>query len=175
MFINVDLPEPEGPITATKSPLSMCRSTWSSAWTQVSPTWNRRHSCCVLIMDLQTRQVQDGSRLRDVDPGAASAVQVAGEFGLRLGLAVHQENLELVRVGVFNDWVQRSLDELAVLMPARYAKSELSSGFVGTIDQYAYHSPLTPESEDQAADQEVTIREAAEPAEELAGVSHVQN
>ena len=90
-------------------------------------------------------------------------------------IAVHQENLELVRVGVFNDWVQRSLDELAVLMPARYAKSELSSGFVGTIDQYAYHSPLTPESEAHATDQEVTMRKGAEPADELAGVSHVQN
>ena len=88
---------------------------------------------------------------------------------------MHQENLELVRVGVFNDWVQRSLDELAVLMPARYAKSELSSGFVGTIDQYAYHSPRTPEAEADAANQEVTMREVAEPAEELAGVSHVQN
>jgi len=59
-------------------------------------------------------------------------------------IAVHQKNLELMRIGVFNEWIERSLDALAVLMPGRYAKHELSGGFVGTIDQYAYHSPLTP-------------------------------
>src|SRR5262249_44234801 len=38
MFIVVDLPEPEGPITATKSPASMSRSTPFSAWNAVAPS-----------------------------------------------------------------------------------------------------------------------------------------
>ena len=28
-------------------------------------------------------------------------------------------------------------------MPERYAKAEMSSGFVGTIDTYAYRSPIS--------------------------------
>jgi hypothetical protein len=63
-------------------------------------------------------------------------------------IAVHQENLELMRSGVFNEWVQRSLDQLAVLMPGRYAKHEISSGFVGSIEQYAYRSPAAPAPEE---------------------------
>src|SRR3546814_13305900 len=40
MFISVDLPEPEGPITATKSPVSMSRLTPFSARKAVSPDPN---------------------------------------------------------------------------------------------------------------------------------------
>ena len=58
---------------------------------------------------------------------------------------VHEENFELLAVGVYNPWVQKSLDKLAVLMPGRYAKYEVSSGFVGSIDTYAYRMPNAPE------------------------------
>jgi hypothetical protein len=40
--------------------------------------------------------------------------------------------------------VQKSLDQLAGLMPGRYAKSEISSGFVGSIQTYAYRVPIIP-------------------------------
>ncbi len=60
-------------------------------------------------------------------------------------IAVHEENYELLAVGVYNAWVQRSLDELAELMPGRYAKHELSTGFMGSIDFYAYRMPIAPE------------------------------
>jgi len=60
-------------------------------------------------------------------------------------IAVHQENVELMRAGVLNVWTEKSLSELALLMPGRYAKYEITSGFVGTIDQYAYRSPLIPD------------------------------
>jgi tetratricopeptide (TPR) repeat protein len=54
---------------------------------------------------------------------------------------VHKQNFELLRTGVFNPWVQRSLDKLGALMPGRYAKAEISSGFLGAIDFYAYRMP----------------------------------
>lgn len=57
---------------------------------------------------------------------------------------VHEQNYGLIAVGVYNPWVQRSLDKLAVLMPGRYAKSEISTGFLGSIDFYAYRSPAAP-------------------------------
>jgi hypothetical protein len=58
---------------------------------------------------------------------------------------VHQQNFELLAVGVYNPWVQQSLDKLAVMMPGRYAKNEISGGFVGSIDSYAYRMPIAPE------------------------------
>lgn len=56
-------------------------------------------------------------------------------------IGVHEKNLELLRAGVFNVWTEKSLGKLAELMPGRYAKNEMSSGFLGAIDSYAYRSP----------------------------------
>jgi tetratricopeptide (TPR) repeat protein len=66
-------------------------------------------------------------------------------------ITVHEENFELLSVGVYNPWVQKSLDKLAMLMPGRYAKNEISGGFVGSIDRYAYRMPIAPKI-DLAAD-----------------------
>ncbi len=60
-------------------------------------------------------------------------------------IGVHEENVRLLAVGVYNAWVKSSLDRLAVLMPGRYAKYETSSGFVGSIDKYAYRTPISAE------------------------------
>jgi len=60
---------------------------------------------------------------------------------------VHGANFELLAGGIYNPWVQKSLDKLAILMPGRYAKNEISSGFVGSIDIYAYRMPIVPEVE----------------------------
>lgn len=59
-------------------------------------------------------------------------------------IQVHEKNYELLLVDVFNPWVQKSLGRLAVLVPGRYAKNEISSGFVGSIDSYAYRMPEAP-------------------------------
>ena len=56
-------------------------------------------------------------------------------------IKVHEKNMELMRAGIFNAWVDKSLSRLADLMPARYAKGELSSGFLGSIERYAYTTP----------------------------------
>lgn len=42
---------------------------------------------------------------------------------------------------LYNSWIEKSLARLAELMPGRYAKAEISSGFLGSIDRYAYRSP----------------------------------
>jgi len=56
-------------------------------------------------------------------------------------ITVHEKNLELIRQGIYNAWIEKSLAKLADLMPARYAKAEMSSGFLGSIDRYAYRAP----------------------------------
>jgi outer membrane protein assembly factor BamD (BamD/ComL family) len=56
-------------------------------------------------------------------------------------IGVHEKNLELMRRGVYDSWIEKSLARLAVLKPGRYAKSEVSSGFVGLLDRYVYRQP----------------------------------
>jgi hypothetical protein len=58
-------------------------------------------------------------------------------------IEVHEKNMELMRTGIYNAWIDKSLGKLADLMPARYAKGEISSGFLGSIDRYAYSAPAS--------------------------------
>lgn len=58
-------------------------------------------------------------------------------------IGVHEKNLELLRTGVVNAWTEKSLGRLAQMVPGRYAKNEMSSGFLGSIDSYAYRSPAS--------------------------------
>ena len=60
-------------------------------------------------------------------------------------IEVHEANFELLAAGIYNPWVQKSLNELAVMMPGRYAKNETSEGFLGSIDVFAYRMPVAPE------------------------------
>ncbi len=55
---------------------------------------------------------------------------------------VHEKNFELLAGGIYNSWVKQSLDRLAILMPGRYAKNEISNGYLGSIDSYAYRMPI---------------------------------
>ena len=59
-------------------------------------------------------------------------------------IEVHEKNFELLAGGIYNPWIQQSLDKLAVLMPGRYAKNEISGGYLGSIDTYAYRMPIAP-------------------------------
>jgi len=59
-------------------------------------------------------------------------------------ISVHEENFELLAGGIYNPWVQKSLDQLAMMMPGRYAKNEINGGFLGSIDIYAYRMPIAP-------------------------------
>jgi hypothetical protein len=56
---------------------------------------------------------------------------------------VHEKNRELLQAGVLNAWTEKSLEKLAELMPGRYAKDEMSGGFLGAIDRYVYRSPVS--------------------------------
>jgi hypothetical protein len=63
-------------------------------------------------------------------------------------IEVHESNLKLIARGVYNDWVDKSLQKLAVFMPARYAKSETSSRIVSSLEVYTFEieqpAPSTP-------------------------------
>jgi tetratricopeptide (TPR) repeat protein len=59
-------------------------------------------------------------------------------------IEVHQKNFEMLAGGIYNPWVEQSLGKLTVLMPGRYARNEISGGFMGSIDRYAYRMPIAP-------------------------------
>jgi len=51
-------------------------------------------------------------------------------------ITVHKKNLELLSRGVFNPWIDKSLDKLASLLPARFDKPEKSLAYVKQIRPY---------------------------------------
>jgi tetratricopeptide (TPR) repeat protein len=57
---------------------------------------------------------------------------------------VHESNLNLISRGVYNVWIQKSLQKLAKFVPARYDKPEENSGIVSSLDIYTYaiHRPV---------------------------------
>jgi hypothetical protein len=46
---------------------------------------------------------------------------------------VHEKNMELLDVGIYNKWIDKSLAKLSVLLPARYAKTEQDSAIITLI------------------------------------------
>ena len=49
-----------------------------------------------------------------------------------------------MRAGNFNAWTEKSRGRLAEMVPGRYAKQEMSDGFLETIDGYVYRRPVQP-------------------------------
>ncbi|MDH3778802.1 MAG: hypothetical protein OES59_08250, partial [Gammaproteobacteria bacterium] len=83
-------------------------------------------------------------------------------------IVVHEQNFELLASGIYNPWVQKSLNSLADLMPGRYAKNESSEGFVGAVEVYAYRMPIAPVSPIGGEDG-VDVSQTEAPAEETKG------
>ena len=48
-------------------------------------------------------------------------------------ISVHEKNMELLDVGIYNKWIDKSITRLSVLLPARYAKTETNSAIVSLI------------------------------------------
>jgi tetratricopeptide (TPR) repeat protein len=53
-------------------------------------------------------------------------------------IKVHEKNLELLSLGIYNAWIDKTFVKLATLVPARYAKYEESSGYLTSIDSFSY-------------------------------------
>lgn len=51
-------------------------------------------------------------------------------------IATHQKNVELLSVGVGSPWIEKSIEKLAKLIPARYAKPEERTGYISSIGPF---------------------------------------
>jgi cellulose synthase operon protein C len=103
------------------------------------------------------RALMESERPRDLQAAQLEEYELALEENAfpfeEKAIGVHEKNLELIRSGIYNAWIEKSLEKLAQLMPARYAKAETSSGFLGSIDRYAYRLPSAPAIDGTAAPQ----------------------
>jgi tetratricopeptide (TPR) repeat protein len=97
-----------------------------------------------------SRSLEESERPTDLDPAGLEAFKndldkAALPFKEK-AINVHEKNMELLRAGVLNEWTEKSLSRLAELMPDRYAKHEMSSGFLSSIDSYVYEPPASQAS-----------------------------
>ena len=53
-------------------------------------------------------------------------------------IQTHEKNLELLTMGVYSNWIEKSIAKLAKLVPARYAKIEEGNEFIASMDTYDY-------------------------------------
>ncbi len=53
-------------------------------------------------------------------------------------IATHKKNLELIQLGVFSNWIDKSIGKLGKLVPAAYARNEESTGYIESIDGFRY-------------------------------------
>lgn len=95
-------------------------------------------------------------------------------------ISVHRKNLELISIGVYSSWIDKSLEKLGKLLPARYAKYEESMGFIQTIDFYQYqfvpkpYTPPAPPKKAMPSAGVVPVGDAqAPPANEASGTSEI--
>ena len=94
-----------------------------------------------------SRALAESERPVDLQPAELAEYELALEEEAfpfeEKAIEFHEKNLELLQAGVFNPWTEKSLGELAALVPGRYAKAEMSTGFLGTLDRYVYRSPAS--------------------------------
>ena len=80
-------------------------------------------------------------------------------------IKVHEKNMELLGIGIYNSWIDKSIEKLAVLLPARYAKPEVSSAYVESILPVdtipGKPVPVEPEAEDIKESPEQSVQEQA--------------
>jgi hypothetical protein len=92
-----------------------------------------------------SRSLAESERPADLSPAERPDYESALEeeafpFEER-AIEVHEKNLELMAAGIYNPWIDKSLERLAALVPGRYAKFEASSGWIASVDRYAYETP----------------------------------
>ena len=77
-------------------------------------------------------------------------------------ITVHENNIKLISMGVYNEWVEKSLQKLAEFIPARYDKPEEASGIISSLDTYIYEivrpetpAPIEPHAETPAQAEQI--------------------
>jgi outer membrane protein assembly factor BamD (BamD/ComL family) len=94
-------------------------------------------------------------------------------------IEVHESNLALLRIGVFNDWVKKSLRQLAQFVPARYDRPDMDSPVITSVEAYVYgtqpiEAPLEPSGPDAPQSNVAQLQTDSHPADQDKLESSVQ-
>ncbi|MEJ2698816.1 MAG: tetratricopeptide repeat protein, partial [Desulfuromonadales bacterium] len=68
---------------------------------------------------------------------------------------IYEKNLQLISRGIYNEWIDKSLQKLAKLVPAQYDRPEESGGIVSSLNSYVFafgrpSPPPAPAPEEKA-------------------------
>ncbi|MCK7596083.1 tetratricopeptide repeat protein [Microbulbifer sp. CAU 1566] len=74
------------------------------------------------------------------------------------GISVHEKNIELMAAGIYNKWVAKTIEQLALLVPATYAREEDAGNIITSIVPIPV---VEEETVQEAAVQESADEEAA--------------
>jgi tetratricopeptide (TPR) repeat protein len=94
-----------------------------------------------------SRALAESERPTDLDPAQLQEYEMvldeeAFPFEEK-AIDFHEKNLELLHAGLLNEWTEKSLDKLVEMVPGRYARNELSIGFLGVTGGYEYRTPVS--------------------------------
>jgi TolA-binding protein len=81
-------------------------------------------------------------------------------------IATHKSNLELLSLGVYNEWIDKSLQMLARFLPARYDKPEAESEVIASLESYLF-AIERPEPQAAAAPQGTVAPQDGERVQEV--------
>jgi len=86
-------------------------------------------------------------------------------------IQVHESNLALISQGIYNEWIQKSLEKLAIFVPARYDKQEEGSGIVDSLETYIFEIDRPFPSETEVAESSEGSKDTTEagPTAEASG------
>ena len=102
-----------------------------------------------------SKALTQSERPDDLDPQEMQEYELAIEEQAfpfeEKAITVHEKNLELITVGIYNDWVDKSLGKLAKLLPVRYDKPEAPTVLLAALDSFTFEierpapaAPATP-------------------------------
>jgi tetratricopeptide (TPR) repeat protein len=86
-------------------------------------------------------------------------------------IQVHENNLKLMSRGVHNVWIEKSLQNLAKSVPARYDKPEETSGILSSLETYIYATDRPAPADSGVAKTEKSDTAAPAQAEEPGSVT----
>ncbi|GAA5524708.1 cell division coordinator CpoB [Microbulbifer aestuariivivens] len=84
-----------------------------------------------------SRSLRDSERPDDLSPLELEEYELALEEQIypfeERAISVHEKNIELLAMGIYNRWVEDSIGKLAGLVPARYARAEEVGEYMPSI------------------------------------------
>jgi tetratricopeptide (TPR) repeat protein len=89
-----------------------------------------------------SRDLKESERPRGLSPEEREAYELAIDDQAypfeEKAIATHKSNLDLIPRGIYNEWIDKSLQKLAAFVPARYAKPEEEIAIITSPDTYRF-------------------------------------